>query len=76
MVGTEELTIVVTMVLKLFLLSALCLLQSTLSQLDQCQVFYGGMVFPDGRQSMEHGIHLSKTQSKQLGLSCIVLGYN
>ncbi|XP_064404972.1 peroxiredoxin-2-like [Halichondria panicea] len=47
---------------ELFFLSVVCLLKGTASQLDQCQVYYGGMVFPDGRRSMEHGIHLSKTQ--------------
>lgn len=32
---------------------------------DQCQVYYGGLVFPDGaRRSLEHGIHWSKTQSE------------
>ncbi len=51
---------------ELFFLSVVCLLKGTASQLDQCQVYYGGMVFPDGRRSMEHGIHLSKTQSKYM----------
>jgi hypothetical protein len=32
---------------------------------EQCQVYYGGLVFPEGsRRSLEHGMHWSKTQSK------------
>lgn len=49
---------------KLLILAMLCLLHATAAQFDQCQVYYGGMVFPSGKRSMEHGIHLSKTQSK------------
>ncbi len=58
------------MVFKLLFLTVLCLLQSAVCQVDQCHLYYGGMVFPDGKRSMEHGIHLSKTQSK---LATIVL---
>lgn len=30
---------------------------------EQCQVYYGGLVFPEGsRRSLEHGMHWSKTQ--------------
>lgn len=36
---------------------------------EQCQVYYGGLVFPDGSQpqrSLEHGMHWSKTRSESL----------
>ncbi len=32
---------------------------------EQCQLYYGGLVFPEGsRPSLEHGMHWSKTQSE------------
>jgi len=32
---------------------------------EQCHVYYGGLVFPEGsRRTVEHGLHWSKTQSK------------
>ena len=33
---------------------------------DECQMYYGGLVFPEGsHRSLEHGMHWSKTRSKQ-----------
>jgi hypothetical protein len=34
-------------------------------EVDECQVYYGGLIFPEGsRRSPEHGLHWSKTQSE------------
>lgn len=35
------------------------------AEVDECQVYYGGLVFPEGarRNHLEHGLHWSKTQS-------------
>ena len=33
-------------------------------EVDECQVYYGGLIFPEGsRRNPEHGLHWSKTQS-------------
>ena len=35
-------------------------------EVDECQVYYGGLIFPEGsRRNPEHGLHWSKTQSKR-----------
>ena len=34
---------------------------------DQCQMYYGGLVFPEGSpRTVEHGMHWSKTRSESL----------
>lgn len=35
------------------------------AEVDECQVYYGGLIFPEGsRRTPEHGLHWSKTQSE------------
>ena len=34
---------------------------------EQCHVYYGGLVYPEGsKRTVEHGMHWSKTQSRLL----------
>ena len=50
--------------LSLLLYSALVLSVWAQSR-EQCQVYYGGLVFPEGsKKPLEHGMHWSKTQSE------------
>ena len=51
-------------VLTLCVLGCLALLVA--GEVDECQVYYGGLIFPEGsRRSPEHGLHWSKTQSRE-----------
>lgn len=57
-------------VLTLCVLAWLALLVS--GEVDECQVYYGGLIFPEGsRRSPEHGLHWSKTQSTERERSCL-----
>lgn len=49
----------------LWLLIQVGIFLGVMSAKDECQVYYGGLVFPEGsHRSLEHGMHWSKTRSE------------
>ena len=65
-----------SVVLPMVFLTIACTVLAANNNGDQCYVYYGGMVFPEEtRRTVEHGMHWSKTQSRNNCFSGVIQTY-